>query len=91
MSNEIDPEAIHYTREACRERLGFDENDYAQADKHLDRMFKEVDHVDAAVFSGDSLYNENTLEAFQLYIDRWQRAINEQRKTNYWLRKESEA
>lgn len=36
-----------------------------------------AEQIDAAIFSGDTLYCQKELEKLKTYIERWQRAITQ--------------
>ncbi len=39
------------------------------------KLQEHCEYVDAAVFSGDSLHDEDTLKEFESYVDSWKREI----------------
>lgn len=53
-------------------------------DKQFEKFCEEID---AAVFSGDSLCNDETLAAFEAYVERWVRAALVQKAINQALLK----
>lgn len=46
------------------------------------RFINDLDGIDAAVFSGDVLYDSDTREPLKESCERWLRAIAEHEKTN---------
>lgn len=53
-----------------------------------DKQFEQFcEEIDAAVFSGDSLCNDETLAAFEEYVERWRRATAVQKAINQVLLK----
>lgn len=48
-----------------------------------------MNELDAAVFSGDMLFDADTLNEFEIYVGRWQRAIKSQRDLNELIKLEN--
>ena len=50
-----------------------------------------LEEVDAMVFSGDALYEKESLEEFEQYLERWKRGIIDIKKTLVQIETEKEA
>lgn len=47
------------------------------ASKGVNRMKTHYENIDAAIFSGDLLYDEERRKELKEYCERWQKAIKE--------------
>ena len=49
----------------------------------MDSYLEDIcESIDAVVFTGDTLYNEDTRKEFILYLDRWKRGVKDFEQSN---------